>query len=65
MTMTMTMTIAMANTKQNLPLSIRKHIRKQKARVRREYIDPEKQDEKINKLYQEFLPNLHKSKNGD
>jgi len=43
----------MANKK--LPNSIRKHIRKEKARIRREVIDKNRREELINELYQKFL----------
>ena len=42
--------------KKKLPNSIRKHIRKEKARIRREIFSVEKQQEKIKKLYQKFDP---------
>lgn len=42
-------------TAKRLPKSIRKHIRKEKARIRREYIDPEKQKKKINQLYKKIF----------
>lgn len=38
-----------------LPKSIRKYIRKEKARIRKEILDLEKQKEEIQKLYQKFL----------
>jgi len=40
-----------------LPKSIRKYIRKEKARIRREVLDVGKQEELINKLYEKFLKN--------
>ena len=49
-----------------LPKSIRKYIRKEKARIRREVLDMGKQEELINKLYEKFLknnPSNLKSKN--
>jgi len=49
-----------------LPKSIRKYIRKEKARIRREVLDVGKQEELINKLYEKFLknnPSNLKSKN--
>lgn len=41
-------------TRKELPKSVRKHIRKEKARIRQEVLDKEKQKEEINKLYQKF-----------
>jgi len=38
-------------TKKKLPKSIRKYIRKEKARIRREVLDLKKQEELIRKLY--------------
>ena len=38
-----------------LPKSIRKYIRKEKARIRREVLDLAEQKELINKLYLKFL----------
>jgi len=40
--------------KKKLPKSIRKHIRKEKARIRREVLDFKKQRELINQLYKKF-----------
>ncbi len=40
--------------KKKMPYSLRKHIRREKARIRREVLDPKKQKEKIDKLYQKF-----------
>lgn len=40
--------------KKKMPKSIRKHIRKEKARIRREVLDLKKQKELIDKLYQRF-----------
>jgi hypothetical protein len=37
-----------------LPRSIRKFIRKEKARIRREILDLKKQEEEIKKLYEKF-----------
>ena len=39
-----------------LPQSLRKHIRKEKARIRREVLDIKKQQGLINNLYQKFSP---------
>lgn len=41
--------------KQVLPKSLRKFIRLEKARIRREVLDLKKQEELINELYQKFL----------
>ena len=41
--------------KKRLPKSQRKHIRKEKARIRREVLDLKKQEELINQLYEKFL----------
>ena len=38
-----------------LPKSIRKYIRKEKARIRREVLDIKEQKRLINELYQKFL----------
>ena len=46
--------------KKKKPKSIRKHIRKEKARIRREVLEPKEQEEKIKELYQKL--NLIKSK---
>ena len=43
--------------KTRLPKSIRKYIRKEKARIRREVLDIEKQEELIQQLYEKFLKN--------
>lgn len=40
--------------KKKMPKSIRKHIRKEKARIRREVLDLKNQKELIDKLYQRF-----------
>jgi hypothetical protein len=51
--------------KRKLPRSIRKHIRKEKARIRREFLDFKKQKEEIEKLYQKIFEQklIHKTKN--
>ena len=41
--------------KKRLPRSQRKHIRQEKARIRREVFDLKKQQELINQLYEKFL----------
>jgi len=45
--------------KKRLPKSLRKFIRKEKARIRREVLDIKEQEEKIRELYQKL--NLIKS----
>lgn len=37
--------------KKKMPNSVRKYIRREKARIRREILDPRKQEELINNLY--------------
>jgi hypothetical protein len=44
-----------------LPKSIRKYIRKEKARIRREVLDLKKQEELIQQLYERFLKNNPKN----
>ena len=41
--------------RKKMPRSIRKFIRQEKARIRREVLDIKKQKELINQLYQRFL----------
>lgn len=41
--------------KKKLPKSLRKYIRIQKARIRREFFDGKKQRELIDELYKKFL----------
>ena len=41
--------------KRKLPKSLRKYIRKEKARIRREVLDFKKQEELINELYKRFF----------
>lgn len=48
--------------KKRLPKSLRKHIRKEKARIRREILDIKKQEKLINELYKKFLKDDHKQK---
>lgn len=43
--------------KKKLPKSLRKFIRKEKARIRREILDLKKQEELIKELYKKFLKN--------
>mgnify|MGYP000434883972 CR=1 FL=1 len=45
-----------------LPKSIRKFIRKEKARIRREIVEEEKQKEAIKRLYEEVIFKLKKKK---
>ncbi len=40
--------------KKKLPKSIRKYIRREKARIRREVLDLEEQNKLINKLYEKY-----------
>ena len=42
-----------------LPKSLRRYIRKEKARIRREVLDLKKQAELINELYKRFSKNSH------
>jgi hypothetical protein len=41
--------------KTNLPKSLRKYIRKEKARIRREILDKKEQEKLISELYQKFF----------
>jgi len=41
--------------KKKLPKSIRKFIRLEKARIRRQFLDLKEQEELINNLYQKFF----------
>lgn len=41
--------------RKKLPKSLRKYIRKEKARIRREVLDLKEQERLINELYQTFL----------
>jgi len=38
--------------KNNLPKSVRKYLRKEKARIRREFLDKKEQEKEIKKLYE-------------
>lgn len=49
--------------KRKLPKSLRKYIRKEKARIRREVLDFEKQEELISELYQKFLKQYADTRN--
>lgn len=44
-----------------MPYSIRKYIRKEKSRIRRQILDSKEQKELINKLYDDHKGNLPKS----
>ena len=46
--------------KEKLPKSLRKYIRMEKARIRREVLDIKKQEELINDLYQKILKDVKK-----
>ncbi|MEF8847337.1 MAG: hypothetical protein V5A57_02845 [Candidatus Paceibacterota bacterium] len=46
-----------------LPKSVRKHIRREKARIRRESLDEEEQQKLIKQLYKRFLNQYSKNKN--
>lgn len=46
---------------QKLPKSVRKYIRKEKARIRRQVLDLKEQERLINELYQKFLKKEKKS----
>lgn len=46
--------IAKIMAKKKLPKSLRKYLRKEKARIRREIFDLKKQKEEIEKLYQKI-----------
>jgi len=48
--------------KGKLPKSVRKFIRKEKARIRREVLDFKKQKELINELYKKFHQSTENSK---
>jgi len=48
--------------KRKLPKSLRKHIRQEKARIRREVLDIKEQEKLIQELYQKFFEKL-KAKN--
>jgi len=47
--------------KKKLPESLRKYIRKEKARIRREVLDLKEQERIIRELYQKFFKNQRKS----
>ena len=47
----------MKNLKKRLPKSLRKYIRREKTRIRREVWDFKKQEELIKEIYQKILKN--------
>jgi len=47
--------------KKKLPKSLRKYIRKEKARIRREVLDLKEQERLIQELYQKYFKNQRKS----
>lgn len=46
--------------KKKLPKSLRKHIRKEKSRIRREVLDIKKQKELLEELYKKFFTDKEK-----
>jgi len=46
-----------------IPKSLKKHIRKEKARIRRQFLDPKEREMKIQQLYEKILQNLKIKKN--
>ncbi len=42
--------------KRKLPKSVRKYLRREKARIRKEVFDVDEQERLIKELYQKFLP---------
>ena len=50
--------------KKKMPKSIKKHIRKEKARIRREVLDVKKQGKQIDELYQKFFKDKENKKTG-
>lgn len=46
-----------------LPKSVRKYIRKEKARMRREVLDLKKQENLISEIYQKFLKQYENKRN--
>jgi len=48
--------------KKKLPKSVRKYIRKEKARIRREVLDIKEQEKLIDQLYEKFLKKNKKIK---
>jgi hypothetical protein len=47
--------------KSNLSKSVRQHIRKEKARIRREVSDLEERKKVVSDLYQKYLPKKRKT----
>ena len=48
--------------KKRMPKSLRKFIRREKARIRREVLDMKEQEDKIKELYQKFSKTKNKNK---
>lgn len=46
----------------SLPRGARKHIRHEKARIRREFLDKKEQEVQIKKVYEKFILNVGNSK---
>lgn len=51
--------------RKKLPKSVRKHIRQEKARIRREVLDLKEQERLIDELYKKFLKEKSKPKDED
>jgi len=49
--------------KKKMPKSLRKHIRQEKARIRREVLDVQDQKELINELYKKYFKQNDNSRN--
>lgn len=49
--------------KKRLPKSLRKYIRQEKARIRREVLDTKELEEKIQEIYQRFFKKKIKNEN--
>lgn len=49
--------------KKKLSKSVKKYIRREKARIRREFLDTKKQEELIQELYQKFFKKNDNSRN--
>lgn len=50
--------------KKKMPKSLRKYIRKEKSRIRREILDIKEQGKLINELYQKFFKNKENKRTG-
>ena len=50
-------------TKKRIPKSLRKYIRQEKARIRREVLDLKEQEKLINELYQKFIKQNENKRN--